>query len=58
MMASLDVKSGISSRLEILRNQMVRLGMSYDNLLHPDVLSCSMKVDQLVLEYYAADRTQ
>jgi hypothetical protein len=55
MVAPLEVSQNISVEIEQMRGQMVMLGTRH-GFLHPDVQSCSKKLDLLLLEYYAASK--
>jgi len=55
MVATIEASQSIDTRIEHMRGQMVMLGTRH-GFQHPDVQSCSRKLDLLVLEYYAVNK--
>lgn len=52
---ALDSRSDLNEEIETLRRRMVALGNQF-GFLHPEVMACSQRLDQLLLDYYARDR--
>ncbi|PUA39553.1 hypothetical protein C8Z91_09000 [Paenibacillus elgii] len=53
---ALDEQAFISEEIEDMREQMVSLGNQL-GFMHPEVQHCSRQLDQLLLRYYEADKT-
>ncbi|MFB6364855.1 Spo0E family sporulation regulatory protein-aspartic acid phosphatase [Paenibacillus elgii] len=53
---ALDEQASISEEIEDMREQMVSLGNQF-GFMHPEVQHCSRQLDQLLLRYYEAEKT-